>query len=302
MRMEDFIADAPKADAQRAGGCGTGTCGCKSASPRDDRAAALAIEGDTPNSTGVDAARRWFLKSASAFTTLALAPGVTLMAYAESTPAAAQTKARAPNEIVSSKNRWGLLIDTTKCADGCTGCVSACSKENGWKDTGHPRTDAQWIRKVTVKNPKNGATTSLPMMCQHCAEPPCVDVCPTGASFKRADGIVLVDKHICIGCRYCMMACPYKARSFVHEPLEDQKAHAPRGKGTVESCTLCVHRVDAGGTPACVEACTAAGHGAMMFGDLNDPASEISKRIATYATRQIRADLGLDPGVRYQGI
>ncbi|MEQ1714275.1 MAG: sulfate reduction electron transfer complex DsrMKJOP subunit DsrO, partial [Hyphomicrobium sp.] len=228
------------------------------------------------------------------------------------TPAAAQTaagqsKVRAAADKVSSKNRWGLLIDTSKCADGCTGCVSACSKENGWKDVagkagGHPRTDAQWIRKVTVKNPKNGVTSSLPMMCQHCAEPPCVDVCPTGASFKRADGIVLVDKHICIGCRYCMMACPYKARSFVHEPLEDQKAHAPRGKGTVESCTMCVHRVDAGGTPACVEACAAAGHGAMMFGDLNDPASEISKRIATYATRQIRADLGLDPGVRYQGI
>jgi tetrathionate reductase subunit B len=79
-------------------------------------------------------------------------------------------------------------------------------------------------------------------MCQHCEIPPCVDVCPTGASFKRADGIVLVDKHICIGCRYCMMACPYKARSFIHEDLQDQLPHAPRGKGTVESCTLCVHR------------------------------------------------------------
>ena len=76
------------------------------------------------------------------------------------------------------------------------------------------------------------------MMCQHCEQPPCVDVCPTGASFKRADGIVLVDKHICIGCRYCMMACPYKARSFVHEALDDQMPDAPRGKGTVESCTL----------------------------------------------------------------
>ena len=76
---------------------------------------------------------------------------------------------------------------------------------------------------------------SLPMMCQHCADPPCVDVCPTGASFKRADGIVLVDRHICIGCRYCMMACPYKARSFVHEPLTDQKPDVPRGKGCVES-------------------------------------------------------------------
>ena len=129
-----------------------------------------------------------------------------------------------------------------------------------------------------------------------------MDVCPTGASFKRADGIVLVDKHTCIGCRYCMMACPYKARSFIHESLEDQKPHAPRGKGTVESCTLCVHRVDAGGQPACVEACSDTGGGAMLFGDLKDPNSEISQRVAKYATQQIRADLGLDPGVRYRNL
>jgi len=140
------------------------------------------------------------------------------------------------------------------------------------------------------------------MLCQHCAQPPCVDVCPTGASFKRADGIVLVDRHICIGCRYCMMACPYKARSFVHEPLTDQKPDVPRGKGCVEACTMCVHRVDRGEIPACVETCTKAGHNAMIFGDLNDPDSEISKRIATYATTEVRADLGLNTGVRYQGI
>ena len=275
-------------------GCASATCGCSGGGSADT---AMITDAFGAN-TGVDAARRWFLKGAAAFTTLALAPGVTLMAFAGASPAAA----RAPGEPVTSKQRWGMLIDTTKCAEGCSACVTACSKENGWKDTGHPRTDAQWIRKVDLRDRKTGATASLPMMCQHCASPPCVDVCPTGASFKRADGIVLVDKHICIGCRYCVMACPYKARSFVHEPLEDQKPHAPRGKGTVESCTLCVHRVDAGGTPACVEACAASGHGAMLFGDLNDPASEIAKRIAQYPTRQVRADLGLDPGVRYQGI
>jgi molybdopterin-containing oxidoreductase family iron-sulfur binding subunit len=247
----------------------------------------------------VDAARRWFLKSASAFTTVALAPGVTLLAFARGTKSAS---ARAPGEAVTGRQRWGLLIDVSKCADGCTACVTACSKENGWKDNGNPRTDAQWIRKVTIRDQRSKTTRSAPMMCQHCASPPCVDVCPTGASFKRADGIVLVDKHICIGCRYCMMACPYKARSFIHEPLTGQLPHAPRGKGTVEGCTLCVHRVDTGGTPACVEACSAAGHGAMLFGDLSDPASEISKRVATLATRQVRADLGLDPGVRYQGL
>ena len=142
----------------------------------------------------------------------------------------------------------------------------------------------------------------LAMMCQHCEEPPCVDVCPTGASFKRADGIVLVDKHTCIGCRYCVMACPYKARSFVHEAVTDQNPDVPRGKGTVESCTLCVHRIDRDLNPACVDACAAAGHNAILFGNLNDPNSDIAKRIATYATKQVRADLGLNTGVRYQGI
>lgn len=251
------------------------------------------------HSPGVDSARRWFLKGAAAFTTVALAPGVTLMAL---TGSAGPSAARLPDQPASAGQRWGLLIDASKCPEGCSVCVSACSQENGWKDTGQSRTDAQWIRKLTVRDPKNGVTRSAPMMCQHCARPPCVDVCPTGASFKRADGIVLVDKHICIGCRYCMMACPYKARSFIHEPLADQLPHAPRGKGTVESCTLCVHRIDEGRTPACVEACAGAGHGAMVFGDLNDPRSEIARRVAALATQQIRADLGLDPGVRYQNL
>jgi molybdopterin-containing oxidoreductase family iron-sulfur binding subunit len=130
-----------------------------------------------------------------------------------------------------------------------------------------------------------------------------VDVCPTGASFKRADGIVLVDRHTCIGCRYCMMACPYKARSFVHEVLTDQRPDVPRGKGCVESCTLCVHRIDKGEkTTACAEACSKAGHGAIVFGDLNDPDSEISQRVREIQTTQLRADLKLGTGVRYHGI
>jgi molybdopterin-containing oxidoreductase family iron-sulfur binding subunit len=139
-------------------------------------------------------------------------------------------------------------------------------------------------------------------MCQHCEEPPCVDVCPTGASFKRADGIVLVDKHTCIGCRYCMMACPYKARSFIHEVVTDQKPDVPRGKGTVESCTLCVHRVDRGEIPACVEACTKDGGQAMLFGDLNDRGSAIYQRLRAEPSSQIRPDLALNTGVRYQGL
>ena len=170
-----------------------------------------------PASPGCDASRRKFLGGAAAIAALTIAPGVFLHRVAA---------AKAPGEAVTSKVRWGLLIDTNKCPDGCTTCVSACVEENGFDGAGRLKTDAQWIRKVDVRDPKTGYQTSLPMMCQHCAEPPCVDVCPTGASFKRDDGIVLVDKHTCIGCRYCMMACPYKARSFVHEKTENQKPKA----------------------------------------------------------------------------
>jgi molybdopterin-containing oxidoreductase family iron-sulfur binding subunit len=100
-----------------------------------------------------------------------------------------------------------------------------------------------------------------------------------------------------------MMACPYKARSFVHEQVTDQQPDVPRGKGCVESCTLCVHRLDKGETnTACAEACTKAGHGAIVFGDLNNPDSEISRRVRAAASTQLRADLRLDPGVRYQGL
>ena len=232
--------------------------------------------------------------TAAAAAGAAIAPGLRLIELVQ---------ARSPEEAASRLHRWGLLIDVTRCADGCTACVDACFVENGITSHGRPATDAQWIRKLTVNDQYTGFSQSFPMMCQHCAEPPCVDVCPTGASFKRADGIVLVDKHTCIGCRYCMMACPYKARSFIHEDVTGQKPHAPRGKGTVESCTLCVHKVDRGdGITACAEACKRAGHEAILFGDLNDPGSEIAKRLRSAPSRQIRADLGLNTGVRYQGL
>jgi molybdopterin-containing oxidoreductase family iron-sulfur binding subunit len=211
-------------------------------------------------------------------------------------------RARPPEEAASSLNRWGLLIDVDQCVDGCTACVEACFVENGVWGHGRPTTDAQWIRKVTIKDKQTGVTQSFPVMCQHCESPPCVDVCPTGASFKRADGIVLVDKHICIGCRYCMMACPYKARSFIHEDVHDQKSYAPRGKGTVESCTLCVHRVDTDRIPACAEACKKQGKDAILFGNLNDASSEIRQCLAARPSTQLRPDLNLNTGVRYQGL
>jgi molybdopterin-containing oxidoreductase family iron-sulfur binding subunit len=244
--------------------------------------------------TSFDSYRRRFLGGvATAVAGVSVAPGVLLHSIGHAKPA---------ENAVTGDVRWGMLIDTNKCAEGCDDCVKACSDEHGLTGFGRPETDAQWIRKVTLKDKQTGYTQTLPLLCQHCEKPPCVDVCPTGASFRREDGIVLVDKHICIGCRYCMMACPYKARSFIHETLEDQKPYAPRGKGTVESCTFCVHRVDNDRTPACVEACTAENHNAMVFGDMNDPDSELSRQLREHSSRQIRADLELNTGVRYRGI
>ena len=256
----------------------------------------MATEYDTAAKTDSES-RRSFLKSSAALASIFVAPGI--MLYQTS-------QAKSADRAVDNSVRWGMLIDTNVMTEAdVDACVSACQTEHGWKDSGNPETDAQWIRKVNLLDRETGHKKSLPMMCQHCEDPPCVDVCPTGASFKRADGIVLVNKHTCIGCRYCMMACPYKARSFIHENIKDQLPVAPRGKGTVESCTLCVHRIDRDGVnavPACAEAINSVDRKPIVFGDLNDPNSEISKRLANLGAKKLRADLGLNPGIRYQGL
>jgi len=251
---------------------------------------------DQPNNKG----RREFLAGATAVAATAVAPGVFLQSVADAAPRSV---------AVTDAVRYGMFIDTTKCADGCSDCVSACDKENGMDLLSKPEGASEelwemqrprWIRTVKLKNNLTGRVTSLPMMCQHCENPPCVDVCPTGASFRRADGIVMVDRHTCIGCRYCMMACPYNARSFIHENIQEQVTAAPRGKGCVESCNLCVQRRDNGGTTtACQDACK---QGAIVFGDLKDPKSAVSQAMAKYPSVQIRADLKLNTGVRYTDV
>ena len=239
--------------------------------------------------------RREFLGRASALAGLVVsfAPGMRLIDLAAAKP---------DGEAASAEVRWGMLVDATRCVSGCDACVKACATEHGLEMTDRPEIDAQWIRKVDLIDENSGREISLPVMCQHCEDAPCVAVCPTGASFRREDGIVLVNKHTCIGCRYCMMACPYKARSFIHINLVGQRTHSPRGKGTVESCTFCVHRVDRDREPACVEACTAAGHQALLFGDLSDNEGELAQRLSEVQTQQLRSDLGTTPGVHYHGL
>jgi len=249
------------------------------------------------NPTNSQSARRLFLKRLGLLSAAVAAPALLPLNVNTSVAATSDSS----DKGVTNKQRWGLLIDTSKCASGCDACVRGCNEEHGISSTGNEHTDAQWIRKIDLQDNLSNKQTSLPMMCQHCDSAPCVDVCPTGASFKRADGVVLVNKHTCIGCRYCVMACPYKARSFIHEPITDQKSAAPRGQGTVESCTLCVHRIDAGEgqQPACAVACTDEAHSAILFGDLNDPQSDIAKAMLAGSPQAVRSDLMLNTGVRY---
>ena len=237
--------------------------------------------------------RRQLLTGAAGLLGLAVAPGVALLRPA---PAAADSSAGADG--ADPEARWGLLVDGNRCAEGCEACVRACRDEHGWQPGERPERTPQWIRKLRVQRADGGERT-LPLMCQHCSHPPCVHVCPTGASFQRADGIVLVDKHDCIGCRYCVVACPFQARFIPDRPTDPEASAYPRGKGAAESCTLCVHRIDRGELPACVERCAEAGNAALVFGDLNDPDSDIRRALARYGARALRPELGLEPGVRY---
>lgn len=202
--------------------------------------------------------------------------------------------------------KWGMVIDLTKCEPGCTACMDACRIENNVSLHGDQRWDNHWIRKVKVKpeHESQGEAKDVILLCNHCDEPPCAQVCPVQATYKRHDGIVIVDHHRCIGCRYCMIACPYNARQFNFKETDEwpNKDRPRRSHGVAESCTLCAHRLDENRMPACVEACQKVGAGAIIVGDLNDPNSTISNLIATCATKRIREDLGTKPKVHYIGL
>jgi tetrathionate reductase subunit B len=210
--------------------------------------------------------RRKFLKSAAAASAAAVASAAP--AIADATPA--------------RKKRYGMLIDARRC-NGVHACSVACKAENG-VPLGQTRSWVEYIEKGTYPN----VTRSfLPRLCNHCEKPSCVSVCPTGATWKRKeDGIVVVDDDICIGCKYCVHACPYDARYL--NPIT----------GTVDKCDFCIHRVSQELEPACVEACPS---GARIFGDLNDPESEISKRIALNPVTVLRPEKGTEPNVFYIG-
>jgi tetrathionate reductase subunit B len=209
-----------------------------------------------------------------------------------------------PAQRVLEGKRWGMVIDLTKCPSDCTVCLDACREENNVALHHDERWDIHWIRKVQIQKEDEshgGEKKSVLLMCNHCDDPPCAQVCPVQATYKREDGIVMVDHHRCIGCRYCMIACPYNARffNFRENDTWPNKEYPKRSHGVVESCNFCAHLVDRGGGPACTTACP---EGAMVFGNLDDPESHISRVIAENSVKRIREDWGTSPKVYYIGL
>ena len=197
--------------------------------------------------------------------------------------------------------KWGIAIDLKRCT-GCQACTIACKSENGTPP------GVFWTR---VLEKEEGTypfayKVFMPLRCNHCADPPCVPVCPTGASYQREnDNLVLVDQDKCIGCHSCVVACPYQVRFIPgnargyygkHKTPYEDVSYRGWQVGTAQKCTLCVHRIDEGLEPACVETCPTK---TLVFGDLNDPDSEISELIRKRESFQPRAELGTDPCVFY---
>lgn len=214
--------------------------------------------------------------------------------------------------------KFGLAIDVGACI-GCRTCMWACKQENNTPDTISPLWTEVFEMKLgqgvtghpSLEDLKSGATTSytesptaghwyMPAQCNHCDNAPCVKVCPTGATHKEKDGFVLMDYEKCIGCRLCVVACPYSARRFNFwkpvEPAEPNPLVPVRPIGVVEKCTFCVHRVRRGQLPKCVEVCPV--H-ARHFGDLNDPQSEVSTVLRDNLPFRLLEELNTSPSIWY---
>lgn len=196
--------------------------------------------------------------------------------------------------------RYGMVIDLKRCV-GCDTCSIACKAENAT-----PR-GVLWNRVLKYETGKypQSKLNFLPVTCMHCKEPDCVKVCPTGASRKRPDGIVTIDSRKCMGCGYCVLACPYGVHHFLdkiynyyegHETPFERIGFKKHKAGTVEKCDFCLDLVQKGQEPACVTTCIA---NARFFGDLDDPDSEVSKLIKENDTFVISPDMGTEPSCYY---
>jgi Fe-S-cluster-containing dehydrogenase component len=239
--------------------------------------------------------------------------GVSMLAVAGNRFAGAMQAASPESRRALTAGRWAMVIDLTRCMQetGCTQCIDACHQYHNVPDIQDSAHEIKWIWKEAFQlafpsdhNEYQASKISdiqVPLLCNHCANPPCVRVCPTQATWKREDGIVMMDWHRCIGCRYCMAACPYGSRSFnwtdPRKNLARQNPDFPtRTKGVVEKCTFCESRLAKGQQPACVEACP---QKAMLFGDLDDAGSQVRRLLESeYAIRR-KPELGTQPEIFY---
>ncbi len=209
--------------------------------------------------------------------------------------------------------RWAMVIDPRKCLkdEGCIDCIAACDKAHNVPHLPERAHEVKWIWREPFDKVFPGQSSSYTeetlkekpalVFCNHCDNPPCVRVCPTKATWKRADGVVMMDWHRCIGCRYCVAACPYGSRSFNWlDPRPYIKQLNPdfptRTKGVVEKCNFCEERLARREQPACVVACP---EKALVFGNLNDPASEVRELLRGRYSIRRKPELGTQPEIYY---
>ena len=178
--------------------------------------------------------------------------------------------------------KWAMVIDLRRCV-GCMSCQVSCKMENDVP----LQVFRSWVKIVQKGKYPNVKQHHLPRLCNHCDKAPCVKVCPTKASHIRKDGVVLIDYDKCIGCGYCIEACPYDAR-FINPVTK-----------MADKCTFCAHRIDKGLAPTCVRSCMGR---ARIFGDLNDPDSEVSKVMRENNVMVLKKDQGTEPKVYYIGL
>jgi len=222
--------------------------------------------------------------------------------------------------------RWAMVVDMHKMDERLMdACIEACHQEHNVPDLGNPKEEIKWIWKEDYHHSFPGQQheyigdedkhKSFLLMCNHCSNPPCCRVCPTKATWQREDGIVMMDQHRCIGCRFCMAACPFGARSFnwgdprrVTELKELKELNAgfpknldypTRSKGVVEKCTFCAERLAKGQVPACVEAADKIKKNALTFGDLADSDSEVRQILRKHYSIRRKPELGSEPNLFY---
>jgi Fe-S-cluster-containing dehydrogenase component len=260
--------------------------------------------------------RRQFLKLAGISSILGI--GATAVAKPENPLFTGLTKGVDTNKEALTAKHWAMVVDMSKFTseEDIKKVVTACHTTHNVPDFGNIKDEIKWIWKESYErafpsqdNPyMEEKIKEMPFLglCNHCEKPACVRVCPTQATFKRKqDGIVMMDMHRCIGCRFCMAACPYGARSFNYRDprtAPNLKAELPnreyptRTKGVVEKCTFCTERLAVGKMPACVEA---APKDALVFGDLEDKNSQVRKLVETRYTIRRKPEVGTGPSVYY---